>query len=416
MATSDPICSMQWTWPVVERLVFDSQVLSTHNRTEQRIAMRRGLPRISYTTTVVAKTKALSRRLDAILFHDLKGSIDFGIWPQASPIACALSLGSMTIPIDTRWSQYASGDDLLLWSQDRCEQIEIAVVADTQITLAAATEQEFAAGDWIMPVATGRIVSAVEVEAGHNWRMAQITIEQSSGVTVDDYVAEIEYDELIVQTQSFYWPGSSRQLQHTPDVAILQSNSGPYEIVSNSELSEVSETRIWIATTRPECWSARQFAYTIRGRQKPFIAPTRCKDLILSRAAAIADDSLYVQSAGWYRVDAAGHRSHIAIVTDAESGDSAYLLDEDGELLLDEDGVPLGRDYESHSLTVRAVVAVDAVSDEEERIELDDAIDHAFAVGTSICWADRCRLGDDTVTMEWTGRNKMRFPHEIVRL
>lgn len=360
-----------WTWPVTETLLFPTQILQSHDRTEQRIAGRRKVPEQIYQTRLAVWGDRQAAELESAAHRWLKRPWPVPVWPESCRLSAALPAGSASVAVDTRYASYRAGGYALLWSRTRREIVQVDSVADGAITLGAATAQAWSPGDWVMPLRLGRIVSSCVVERFPGGALLQIQVRVTDTEAVTGFVADQTYDGMTVLTSPTLWPGGVGQGSHDPDVAVLESGSGPFEIVSNSEYNDSVQTHSWQCATPAQVWALRQFLHEIAGRQKAFLVPTFRRDLTLSRAVGSSDTEIYLEAGPFAsNMDGNSLRTYVAF----RSGES---------------------------LIVRKVSSITVVSTDEEKMTLDAGPGQVFAAGQALCWVDRCRLAEDTVQFDW---------------
>jgi hypothetical protein len=302
----------RWTWPVAERLIFSTQIIQSHDRTEQRIARRQGVP----ARTISAKLAVQNDKcpeFEAAIHGWLKIRWRIPYWPMATRHEGALLSGSSSISIDTRYADYAVGDAVLIWeSQDNFEYVYIDTVTSDTINLWANTLYDYYGAKWIMPVRFGYSQRAnLERLYGGELFTATWAIEDIADVT--GFSASQTYNGYTVLTEAAHWDRGRGQISHDPDFAILDANSGVFEVVSNSDYNEVVQPHIWHPWTKADCWAVRQFLHDINGRQVAFYVPTFRDDLVLTRPVAPTDTSIYIRNAGLtVNMDVNDMRMHVA--------------------------------------------------------------------------------------------------------
>jgi hypothetical protein len=376
-----------WTWPVAETLSFETEVLQPHDRIgEQRIAKRRKIPGQAFSTRLMVRGEAETAVLESALHRWLKRPWPVPLWPEAARLTASLPAGSGSVAVETRYADYRAGGYALLWNRTGHEILWIESVAADSITLSRITEQPWTTSDWIMPLRQGRIVSIAGHERFHGGALTAVEIRVTDAAAVTGFVADQTYDDLTVLTTPSKWPGGSGEVRHDPDVAVLQSVSGPFEVVSNSDYNEVIQAHTQVCTTPAEVWSLRQFLHANAGRQKAFLVPTFRKDLIVSRQVGAADTQVYIH-AGPFAANMNGNtlRTYVAF-------------------------------RPSGSLIVRKISAIETISATEERLTLDAAPGQVFGAGSDLCWVDKCRLAEDAVRFEWQSRRLMTCTVQLVRV
>lgn len=384
-----------WTWPITERLRFLTQIIPSHDRTEQRIAHRcdaAGLvvPNKSYSTRLAIFGDEAVVRWEAILDGWLKKTWSVPLWPMAQRHTAALPAGSTAIAIDTRWCDYRADGLAMIWqSEDAYEVVVVDSVADSALTLKNGTLAIYTGPKWILPCRIGWVTSIANIERYGGGLIVNLTWETDGAdlAAVTGYVAAVEYDGMTVLTDPAVGFRGSFNSSHDADFAVIGGDTGPFEVVNNSRVAEISQDHGWVCRTLERAWRLRQFFHAMRGRQSAFLVPTFKRDLVLSRAAAPSDSVLYV-----------AHRGLKA----NRSAESLRIY-----LAFRPAGGPI---------VVRRITDIAEESSSEERITLYSSSGLSTPAGDSLCWVDKCRLASDEVVFEWRGRVRMTCSTQFVRV
>lgn len=385
----------KWTFPVTERIGFLTQIIQSHDRTEQRIAHRvdvlgNAIPTNSFITRIVVVGDAAISKFEAALHRWLKRTWPVPVWPQAQLHTVNLPAGSGAISIDTRYADYRADGYAIIWqSEDAYEIVTVASIADSALTLDGTTTGGYVGNKWVMPCRLGWCLGAVSVERMPGGALYDITFEVAPGdlTSVTGFSEDLIYESMTVITTPSKLLGDSWSASHDPDIAVLGGNTGPFTVVSNSDFNEATQMHVWTAATLAEAWSLRQFLHDIRGRQKAFLVPTFRRDFDLTRPVGSGDTSLYVVNRGYARnMGVNAMRTYLALRP------------------------------ATGSLVVRKITGMSVVSDAEEKIDLGASAGQAFALGTLVCWVDKCRMADDEIVFEWAGRGRLICETQLVRV
>ena len=376
------------TWPVPETLIFNTGILQSHNRTEQRIAKRRGVPEQYFASSLFIENADKFSQLESVIHTWLKQTWRVPLWPQAEIYSGSLPAGSSSIAIDTRYADFREFKFALIWhDKDNYEYVYVQSLTDSALTLRDVTAAGYQGWILIVPVLFGEVLSAARARRFKGggalvpviWRITDV--EVASG-----FVADMTYDGLTVLTDPAYMAGDSEDYSHDPDIAVLDAGTGPFETVSNSDYNEVVQPFLWQPRTKAECWSLRQFLCDIKGRQAAFLVPTFHEDLVLTRPVGPGGKDLYVRNASLIEMDANTMRQYLAFR-------------------------PAGSD-----IVIRTIVSIGSISDSEEWIEINAGTGQAFGPGDSLCWVDKVRLASDKIEMRWYGRGKLSAETPLVRV
>jgi hypothetical protein len=381
----------RWTWPVTERFVFNTEIGQSHDRTEQRIAKRQGIPAHYVSTRLAVKDYAESARLDAVVHTWAKQSWRCPFWPDAERHAAALPAGTSTIAVDTRYSDFRTGFAqrwcMIYGSPTQFEFAQIASKTDDSLTLLSGLSNSYEPGQWIMPVRTGRLIDAAVLRrfpggAGlieMTWRIEDVQ-------AISGFTPALTYDGYTVLTEPAVLPGDAGQFSHDPDVAVLESGNGPFEVVSNSDFNEVTQSHGWVCDGKAAAWRLRQFLHDAKGRQKAYLVPTFKEDLVLTRPVAANATTLYVANSDHLQMGLNTLRTYVAFRP--EGGD----------------------------LIVRKITGIGLVSATEEVLTIDATPEQAFTPGEALCWVDKCRLASDQIELTWSGIGQCSADMPLVRV
>lgn len=380
--------TQQWTWPVTERLAFTTEIIQSHDRTEQRIAKRRGVPERTIGTRLLIRGDHEYAQLEAFLHNWLKSKMRVPLWFEAELHDGPIAAGSGSISLDTRYADYRDGYPILIWqSKDLYEYVYVDTFTDDTLTLWGQTVNAYEDKKWIMPARLGYAVTPLRVERHHGGALVEIAwlIEDIEAVT--GYTASMTYDGYTVLTEPAHLPGDSAEISHDADVAVLDGGAGPFAVISNSTFNETGQSHVWHPWTKAACWELRQFLHNVTGRQSAFLVPTFRADLTITRPMLAGSLEVYVRNAGIANnMDVNALRKYIAFR-------------------------PAGAD-----IIPREMTAVEVVSAAEEKLTLDSSPGTAFIPGDTICWVDTCRLASDEITWTWHEAGKATVSTPLVRI
>jgi len=380
----------RWTWPVTERLSFNTEILPSHNRTEQRIPKRRGVPEHTLSTRLFLEGDTEGASFDAILHTWLKEIWRIPIWSDREPHDGILAGGTTIIPVDTRYSDFSTNfprrNCLIFQDVDTYEFALIDAKTDASLTLQSGLSNNYSGRKFIVPVRIGRAIEAGKLERYHGGGLIAMTWRVEDIEALTGFSAVMTYDGYTVLTEPAVLPGDAGQFSHDPDIAILDAGTGPFEIVSNSDFNEVTQSHGWRPKTKAACWWLRQWLHNIKGRQEAFLVPTFKYDIELTRPLAANATTLYVVNANHVQMGINDMRTYVAFR-------------------------PAGS-----PIIVRKVMSISLISAAEEQITINASPEQAFDTGDKLCWVDRCRLASDEIELIWHGVGKCEVETPLVRV
>lgn len=377
----------RWTWPIRERLIFHTQILQSHDRTEQRIAMRQGIAEHSVGTELFLESDNACSRLNSVLHTYLKLTWPVPLWFEAERHEGLLPAGSSSIAINTRYADFRENGMALIWQNPSWhELVPIETVEQDSLILSSETVNSFEGVKFIMPIRRGRCIEPSRVRRYCAAGLAELSWRIEDVQKITGFTPELVYDGYTVLTEPSYLASDHAESLHDPDIALLDGETGPFEIISNSDYNQIGQPHIWQPQTKEACWELRQFLHDVKGRQKAFLVPTFKRDLTLTRPVGPAETSIYVAHADLIQMGANDLRTYLAFRPA---------------------GLPI---------IVRKIMDISLVSDDEERIDISASTDKTFDMNESLCWVDKCRLAADDIEWRWYERGKATVETSLIRV
>jgi hypothetical protein len=373
--------------PFRESLTFNGEILQSHNRTEQRIAWRRGFPDRRFSIKIVLESSSEISKFENKIHSWLKQSWSFPLWPLAETHTSTITAGDSSITVDTTYAGYQSNGFAMIWQdRDTYDLVTIASLTDTTLILKETPNNTYAGTKYIMPCISARCLGA-----RLNWMEDKATVDLSFRLErvsdVIDFTADMVYDNKVVIKDPPISMRNRIDYQNNPDFAVLDAGTGLFDIVSNSDFNVVTQPYTWHCESKQEAWELRQLLHYINGQQKGLLIPTFKNDLQLSQSVGSGDTDIYIVNANLF--EDMGYndlRTYIAFR-------------------------PEGSD-----IIVRKVTAINPVSSTEEEITIDVAPGTAFDANDYLCWVDLCRLSNPTINIEWYQRGKCLIQTVLTRI
>ncbi len=375
-------------WPIKEKLRFNTEILQSHDRTEQRIAKRMGIPRQEVAVSFLLRDYGDVAKWDNLMHEYGKGRWPVPIWWEAREHMDNIAAGAGAITIDTSYADYRANSLAMIFQRDNAEMVVVDTVAADTLTLDGVTSRAYAGRKLIMPCRYGYIKGVADKEA-HVGGAATVDVTfavQDNDTAITGWTAPLTYDGLdVLTTPSYMGTGHTHGEEHDPDAVYLDAGTGYFEVRSNSTFNEVTQEHVWHIQSRADAWALRQFLHDKKGRQGVFLVPTFREDITLSRDYT-AGTTVYVVNKSYVTMGLNTLRKYVAFR-------------------------PAGA-----AIVVREVAGISAVSATEESITINADAGVAQAAGTTLCWVDLCRLADDDVTINWRKAGSCSCATNLVRV
>lgn len=363
--------------PFNESLEFNNQIIQSHDRTEQRIALRCGIPDRRFSVKIVLETSAEISKFENKIHRYLKRNWTFPLWALAESHSNTITAGDTSITLDTQYAGYRTDGYAMIWQdRDTYDIVTIASFNDTTLNLKKTPANTYSSSKYIMPC-----VLAVCTGLKLNWMQDKAIVDASFRLRrvsdVIDYIPDMVYDGKVVLSTAPISTNSKVDYTYDPDYAVLDAGTGLFDIVSNSDFNIVTQPYTWHCDSKQEAWELRQFFHYINGQQKGILVPTYKNDLCLSQSVGAGDTNIYVTKTNAF--DDMGYNDLRTYVAFRPSGSD---------------------------IIVRKITAINPVSSTVERITINESTGTAFNANDYICWVDLCRMSDSTVNIEWYQRGK----------
>lgn len=377
-----------WSTIVSENLVFSTGIFRSRSGKEQRRALRSN-PRKTLSFAALA-VGALRRQIENQIFRrgaSVLAVADFA--SQYSPLTVAATRASTFIVVETG-VVFAAGSKIIVWEGDLCSNIlEITTVEAVRpfdsgpddgferfvkLGLTAPIRVAFGIGAKVYPVLEGRLTGAQTVTY-HTSEIADfpITLDAIPGSKIATVLPEGQtFHGLSVLTERPHW-GSSPSFSFDPQIEMVDYDRGITNAYSPVGYTTTVLQYGFLSIGRKQATMIRDLFLRMKGRRGEFFMPTWVADMTPvtpvvtgSRTLVVAEDDL----AETYSGDTT--RRAIAIQTTG------------GELLMH----GLESIVKSGGVTTVTVV-------------YPFTADVALAEISKVCWLNRVRFGNDTLTINW---------------
>lgn len=362
-----------WRDPVVERLIWLTDVIRRRDGSEQRISLR-SIPRREFEYRVTL-TSAAAARMDAAVWGWQARVFAVPIWTDPAVLAAALPAGSISVPVDTALRDYAAGSLAALVQDDYDHEIvEVLSVAGGSITLARPTGQDWPAGTHLYPARLARLGAQVRITrptaAVVEARIAlQVEpLQPLAGITGPAPSTYLGADTYLTP------PNRVEALDDdiTRAMEIIDAQTGPWAVDDPEGRPDIVRSYRWLLRDRAAVSAHKAWLLARAGRYSSAWVPTFARDMELVAQAGGTATTLVIEDIGY--------RNFYALATGRR--DIAVRL-------------PSG------TWALRRIVGADQVVAGQERIQIDSALGATVDPGVWICLLGLHRLDTDRVELAW---------------
>lgn len=302
--------------PLTERMSFLTDVLERKNGTEQRISLRMN-PRQYFDLQIEVEGNE-RRILDSVLFNSVGRPLGVPVWYEPSILTSAISIGAVTINVDsTAYADFrVNGLAMVFQDEERYEVLSILSLTATSITFKTAFTNAWAKNLRVMPVRIGFAVTPPRGEKlPLNLQRERLTVtifdnESSLGsaAAFGTFDGKVFLDEgnAIDGVLAESW---ERKL------SVFDGETGVFQVTSDWPNSRRSQQKTFHSRTRQRLWEVRQLLHYLRGRQTSFYIPTFYEELKVSENISGGSTTFKVENVGYAKfIQARPARNAIQVV------------------------------------------------------------------------------------------------------
>lgn len=359
-----------WTNGITEILEWKTDILQSYSGAEQRIA-RRLSPRRTFEFSVLINGNERSRFENRLAFVG-GNSWYFPVYTDVTYLDDDVNTGATVLPCNTIGRDFVAGNKVLIKSEinniNQTALLEIAAISTDSITLINPVKAKFLTGACIYPIRLAVLTDMPELTR-HNDDLlsAQIRFRISEHNAFSNNVSYLPvYRKFPVLTMNPDWSGSLKS-RYERVLIELDNDSGIPKRLDTAKLPFfVTEFR-WFLTERNEQMLLRKLFYHLNGCQKNIWISSQSSDF---NVIAVDGRVLEVENTGFNEIGLMPGRNDIVI--NLCNGNTLY----------------------------RRIELVAVVSDEIERLLLNESINVNAEDILSVSFLTLCRLNNDAVNWE----------------
>lgn len=359
-----------WGSDIVEKLEWKTDVLTSETGAEQRVS-RRLTPRRYFTATFLLHK---SSRQQAEMYLSGRGAAVWliPIWHAVTKLTSEVAAGVSTIPLDTRWREYAVGDLVILrgGTLNSWEVGTIQSMTDNDITFTAPLENAWTRETYVYPAKLARIQFNLTADKKTD-NLSELRVTFKLG-QANRYVSVVSFPTFSGAPVLEQRPDDSTELGFGYEriISSLDNDLGIPSVLDMAGKTFLTTGYRWAVVGRQKAHDFRQLLMSLRGSAKAMWIPTFMDDFTLTANVTAGDVALSVKNVG-YTSSAARLPGHEDIRIQLANGNVYY----------------------------RHISASTVFDANTETLSLSASLPDSFAVGEvrSISFMQLSRLSEDTL-------------------
>ncbi|QHJ84165.1 MAG: hypothetical protein [Caudoviricetes sp.] len=359
-----------WTNGITEILEWKTDILQSYSGAEQRIA-RRLSPRRTFEFSILINGNERARFENRLAFVG-GNSWYFPIFTDVTYLNDDVNTGAIVLPCSTVGRDFVVGNKVLIKSEinnvNQTALLEVAAINTDSITLVNPVKAKFLAGACIYPVRLAVLTDVPELTRYNDDLLsAQIRFRISEHNAFSNDISHLPiYRHFPVLTMFPDWSESLKGRYERFLIELDNGSSAPSRLDTARLPFFVQEFR-WFVTERNEQVELRKLFYYLNGCQKCIWVSSQSTDF---NVISVDGRVLEVENTGFNEIGLMSGRKDLVITLC------------NGEVLY------------------RRIEKVAAISDEIERLLLNDSISVNAEDILSVSFLTLCRLDNDSVSWE----------------
>lgn len=292
---SEPIFVIRPNWAkrVLERLAWLTDVLESHDATEQRLQVR-ARPRRILEYDFLVRDAELAR-LDALLWGYQTQKYLLPIWTDPQVLAAELPAGAVEIVVSTEGYDFEAGGQAVLLRGLEAEAVEIDQVQADRLTLAAPTVSDWSKGARVYPARLARVATQATLRKETNnlasgslqFDFDPAAIAPAPGATL--------YRDLEVNLRRPNWI-NGLPVRHDRKAVLHDHLTGIVQVDDLSGLPRLLHTHRYLLRDRPGIAVWRGWLAARAGRLNAFWQPQWSIDVVQTAGIGAASNELQVRA------------------------------------------------------------------------------------------------------------------------
>ncbi|WP_422451831.1 hypothetical protein [Endozoicomonas sp. ALC066] len=281
-----------------ENLSWATNILTSYNGTEQRIALKNS-PATSISMTVSAVGDN-ARRFSSLIWGWGYRSFALPLWHYSGTLELEALKGSIDLLTDVTERPYKAGTLVIVFNDpDNFEAVQIQEVTENGLKLSRRLERTWDAGSVVAPCRTGQLPSQIK----SNWETAELvrsdlSFSLTENEDLDSFKAVDTYEGYpILNVMPNFKNGKTETFISNFD-EVTTRTSEPDRVLRPGQGTITWSFKWWLKSL-PTINEFKSWLYRSRGAQKLFWVPTWKFDLRLVKDIAAGENSITVRYLGY---------------------------------------------------------------------------------------------------------------------
>jgi hypothetical protein len=259
--------------PIVESLEWATDILQSHDGTEQRISIR-DAPRQRFTLELI-RSEAIDRKIQSMFFDWLPRPFVVPIWWEYRPLTAPALTGETEIFLDTDNGDFRVGGSVMVYqSEDVYESLTIDAINSGSLELVTAVAGVYPTGTKVMPMRSAyaktvpqsaRIPNTYTRHAVEFMVIENEPLDSVAGSTLYGTKVLLDDCNLSESGENDAWSRA---------VVVLDNSSGVVLQSSHIDRSQYRTRKLWDITSQAELWRVRKLLHAFGGSRVSFFLPS----------------------------------------------------------------------------------------------------------------------------------------------
>lgn len=366
-----------WGERVEETISYLTDVLKMYDDTEQRRGLR-SIPRRGLKFRALTLEARDAAGLEALLWGWQHQPYGVPFWQDAQPLEANISIGDVTIQVNTIDRLFAAGGIAVIWKDEfTFEALTILSITADSITFTAPTQFAWKAGYGvkIVPVFLGRLSNAIELT-----RLTcfadQVDVEfqgEALQVAASPAASLVQFKGFDVLEIPPNWANDLKR-NYARSTIPMDPKTGPITVDDKGGTAIVSHELPWWIDSHAKVTALRAFLLGRYGQLVPFWSPTWDQDLVMAGDALAGSGGINIKAVNYTRFFFPDRARRLLALIPVGSGAKRYV---------EVTGASDNGDG-TESLTLSAPLGADVI-----------------AAATMVSFLTFCRLGSDEMKIVW---------------